>query len=91
MRHEKRHRLQLYYDILCAIEEDTFRNGDARPTRIQHYSRLSYDKMVNHFEEMEGKGMIQRAPDGLLTITDKGRKFVQQYDELITLIESVGL
>jgi len=91
LRHEKRHRLQLYYDILCAIEEDTFRNGDARPTRIQHYSRLSYDKMVNHFAEMESKGMIQHMPEGLLTITAKGRKFIEQYDELTTLIESVGL
>jgi predicted transcriptional regulator len=91
LKHEKRHRLQLYYDILRAIEEDAFLNGDARPTRIQHYSRLSYDKMVNHFAEMEGKGMIQRTPEGLLTITAKGRKFVEQYDELITLIESVGL
>ena len=91
MKHEKRHRLQLYYDILCAIEEDTFRNGDARPTRIQHYSRLSYDKMVNHFAEMESKEMIKRTSDGLLTITTKGRKFVEQYEELITLIESVGL
>lgn len=91
MRHEKRHRLQLYYDILCAIEEDTFRNGDARPTRIQHYSRLSYDKMVNHFAEMESKGMVQHTPEGLLTVTVKGRKFIEQYDELTTLIESVGL
>ena len=29
-----------------------------KPTHIQHTSRLSYDKMMNHFNELEKKGMI---------------------------------
>jgi predicted transcriptional regulator len=91
LKQEKRHKLQLYHDILCAIEEDAIRCGAARPTRIQHYSRLSYDKMMGHFGEMEEKGMIRRGSDGVVSITPKGRKFVEQYSELINLIESVGL
>jgi predicted transcriptional regulator len=82
LKQEKRHKLQLYYAILCAIEEDTTINKVARPTRIQHYSRLSYDKMMNHFIELEGKGMIQRTSNGLVSITNKGREFTKQYDEL---------
>ena len=78
--------------ILCAIEEDmAYNNEGVRPTRIQHYSRLSYDKMMNHFIELEEKGMIHRTSDGLASITSKGRKFTKQYDELINLIENVGL
>ena len=64
----------------------------ARPTRIQHYSRLSYDKMMNHFIELEEKRMISRSSSGgLVSITSKGRKFIKQYDELINLIETAGL
>lgn len=65
-------------------------NEVARPTHIQHFTRLSYDKMMNHFDELEEKGMIHRV-SGLIAITAKGRKFIEQYDQLINLIESAGL
>ncbi|MFL6321834.1 MAG: winged helix-turn-helix domain-containing protein [Nitrososphaeraceae archaeon] len=91
MKQEKRHKLQLFYAILCAIEEDVTVNRIARPTRVQHYSRLSYDKMMNHLIELEEKEMIYRTSDGLVSITSKGRRFIRQYDELINLIESAGL
>jgi predicted transcriptional regulator len=91
LKQEKRHKLQLFYAILCAIEEDVTVNRIARPTRVQHYSRLSYDKMMNHLIELEEKEMIYRTSDGLVSITSKGRRFIRQYDELINLIESAGL
>ncbi len=90
MRQEKRHKLQLFYEILCAIEEDTAHNEVARPTHVQHSTRLSYDKMMNHFDELEEKGMIHRV-SGLVAITTKGKLFIEQYDQLISLIESAGL
>jgi predicted transcriptional regulator len=80
----------LFYEILCAIEEDAIRNEVAKPTHVQHFTRLSYDKMMNHFDELEEKGMIHRV-SGLVAITAKGKKFVEQYDQLINLIESAGL
>ena len=67
-------------------------NSDsARPTHIQHYSRLSYDKMINYVDELERKGMIRRESGGLVSITNKGREFTKQYGQLINLVESVGL
>jgi predicted transcriptional regulator len=90
LKQEKRHKLQLHYEILCAIEENMLHNDAARPTRIQHSSRLSYDKMMNHFDELEGKGMIYR-DRGLISITSKGREFTNQYNDLVNLIERVGL
>lgn len=90
MRQEKRHKLQLFYEILCAIEDDTTHNEVAKPTHVQHFTRLSYDKMMNHFDELEKKGMIHRV-SGLVAITSKGKMFIEQYDQLISLIESAGL
>ena len=90
MRQEKRHKLQLFYEILCAIEEDTAHNAIAKPTHVQHFTRLSYDKMINHFDELEEKGMIHRV-SGMIAITNKGKMFIEQYDQLISLIESAGL
>ena len=96
MRQEKRHKLQLHYEILVAIEGHMSNNVEraAKPTHIQHTSRLSYDKMMNHFNELEAKGMIlyrRTNTDGLISITNKGRQFIKQYNELMILIESAGL
>ena len=91
MRQEKRHKLQLFYDIICAVEDDMINSASARPTHIQHYSRLSYDKMLNYFGELERMGMICRQSGGLISITSKGREFTKQYSQLINLVESVGL
>ena len=63
----------------------------ARPTHVQHYSRLSYDKMLNYVDELEKKDMIFRGSGGLISITNKGKEFTQQYSQLINLIESAGL
>ena len=64
LRQEKRHKLQLFYDIICAVEDNMINNESARPTHVQHYSRLSYDKMLNYVDELEKKGMIFRESDG---------------------------
>jgi len=90
LKQEKRHKLQLFYEILCAIEENMMHNEAVRPTLVQHVSRLSYDKMMNHFDELEGKRMIYRNR-GLISITSKGREFTKQYNDLVNLIERVGL
>jgi predicted transcriptional regulator len=66
-------------------------NEFARPTHVQHYSRLSYDKMLNYVDELEKKGMIFRGSRGLISVTNKGREFIQQYSQLMNLIESAGL
>jgi hypothetical protein len=36
LRQEKRHKLQLFYDIICAVEGSMVNNESARPTRVQH-------------------------------------------------------
>ena len=96
MRQEKRHKLQLFYEILVAVEGYMSNNDDkaAKPTHIQHTSRLSYDKMMNHFTELEQKDMItyrRSNTDGLISITNKGKQFIKQYNELMIVIESAGL
>jgi predicted transcriptional regulator len=72
MRQEKRHNLQLFYEILIAIE-GYMSNNDAtaaKPTHIQHNCRLSYDKMMHHIIELEHKYMIYRANStGLISLT----------------------
>ncbi len=95
MKQYKRHKLQLFHDILTAIEHDMYHTGGAnvaKPTHVQQYSRLSYDKMTLIFGDLKRKDMILRCESsGMLSITSKGRTFLKQYRELIDLIEDFGL
>jgi predicted transcriptional regulator len=70
-------KIQIYYDILNAINLKSNNGEGARPTRIQIHSNLAYDKLVRYLNELEMKEMILQ---NLLRITEKGRDFLQDYD-----------
>ena len=80
----------MFYEILYAIKGDTMHNEVSRPTHIQHFIILSCENLVKHFDELEEKEMIHRV-SGLVSVTAKGKKFIEQYDQLISLIESAGV
>jgi predicted transcriptional regulator len=65
----------------------------AKSTHIQHTSRLSYDKMTSHINQLEQKEMIYRDKQstGSITLTDKGKMFLKQYKKLLNLVDSAGL
>ncbi|MEM2760827.1 MAG: winged helix-turn-helix domain-containing protein [Nitrososphaerales archaeon] len=88
-RKERRHKLQIYYDILVAIQQETTAEGGARPTRIQHLSNMSYDKLVRYLDELVEKEMISRGET--LVLTDKAREFLRDYEKVKDLIERMGL
>ena len=60
LKQEKRHKLQLHYEILCAIDDSVITYQIVRPTNIQPICRLAYNKLINHLIYMEQKGMIHR-------------------------------
>jgi predicted transcriptional regulator len=80
----------LFYEILFAIKGDTMHNEVSRPTYVQHFIILSCENLVKHFDELEEMGMIHRV-SGLVSVTAKGKKFIEQYDQLISRMESAGV
>jgi predicted transcriptional regulator len=87
---ERRHRLQIYYEILSAIEVEMYNDGNAKPTRLGHYSNLSYDKLKKYLEELDKTDLINMQ-DGAIEITEKGRQLLRKYDKLINTMHTVGL
>lgn len=85
---DKRNRLELYYAVLDAIRMDLVDNETARPTRIQFLVGTSYDKLTTYFEELEKKKLIITEP---LTVTEKGQKFLREYDKINELTKKLGI
>jgi predicted transcriptional regulator len=83
----KRNKMEIYNDILGAIKQE-LHYGEARPTRVQSKSNLAYDKLTRYLVELESNKMITREP---LTITPRGRDFLQDYDRIKVFLEEMGV
>ena len=79
--------MEIYFDILRAIRLELY-HGEARPTRVQSKSNLAYDKLTRYLGELESRQMITRDP---LTITQRGRDFLQDYDRIKGFLEEMGV
>ena len=83
----KRNKMEIYNDILSALRQE-LNYGEARPTRIQSKSNLAYDRLTRYFSELETQEMITKDP---LTITQKGRDFLQDYDRIKEFLAEMGV
>ncbi len=54
----KENKMEIYNDILSAINLELMINVEAKPTRVQTLSNLEYDKLIRYLNELEGKKMI---------------------------------
>ena len=79
--------MEIYNDILNAIQKEA-QEGEVKPTRIQHQSNLSYDKMSRYLKELENKKMITVSP---IQITDKGKKFLNDYDKIKNFLSEMQM
>ena len=79
--------MEIFNDILNGIN-DEISSGDAKPTRVAHRANMSYDKLTRYLEELKTKQMITNSP---LSITKKGRKFLQDYDKIHDFVTQMKL
>jgi predicted transcriptional regulator len=72
-----RNKIQIYYDILNAVNLESNNGEGAKPTIVQIHSNLAYDKLAKYLSELEMNEMILQNP---LRITEKARDFLENYD-----------
>ena len=84
---ERRSKIQLYFDIVSAIVQDSQNNDSVSPTRIQFKCNTSYDKLTKYLLEMEKRNIIDREKS--LSVTDKGMQFHRDYSKINELIIDV--
>lgn len=80
----RRNKLQIFYDVLSAIKEDSQNNEKISYTRIQFKCNTSYDKLLRYIDEMNAKQLLKSGSE--IEITEKGEKFYQDYSRINELI-----
>ena len=88
MAKDRRSKIQIFFDIITAIIDDTQNNESVSPTRIQFKCNTSYDKLTKYLEEMEKKGTIQKEKS--ISVTEKGMQFHKDYSRINELINKLN-
>jgi predicted transcriptional regulator len=79
-RNNRRSKIEIIFDVLTAIRDEELDNrGVVKPTRIQHRSKISYDKMRPYIDELKNLHLITNLS---LTITEKGLRFLTDYNKI---------
>ena len=88
---KKRTRLEIIKDILLVIKNQ---NGKIKPTHILYKSNLSYSMMEEYLTELLSKQFIEEkksAKGKNYAITQKGLKFLEEYNRILDFTSSFGL
>lgn len=85
---ERRSKIQLYYDIISAIVEDSQNNDSVSPTRIQFKCNTSYDKLAKYLDEMKERQILEK--EQFIKVTEKGMKFHKDYSKINELILEIS-
>ena len=88
MAKDRRSKIQIFFDIVTAIIDDTQNNEFISPTRIQFKCNTSYDKLTKYLEEMEKKEIIQKEKS--ISVTEKGMQFHKDYSRINELINRLN-
>ena len=78
----KRHKLEIMADILQVLEKC----GGAKKTEIVYKANLNAERAKEYIDFLLNKGLI-RYNGSLYHITEKGRGFLQRFNELINYLK----
>ena len=87
----KRNKLEIIRDILIVIRN---KNGKIKPTHILYKSNLSHIMMKEYLNEMIKKGFIKEGKSTTgktYFITEKGNKYLAEYNTISNFMDSFGL
>jgi len=87
-RRERRSKLDIYFDILFAIQQEDTKEG-VKPTIIQYKSGMSYDKVMRHLKVLQEKKLISKKE--YYHITEKGHVFLSEYSMVKDFVDRMDL
>lgn len=91
MSSKRRGKLEIINDMLRSIQN---KGGKIKPTHLLYKSNLSHSKMKEYLDELMKKGMIKEETEKekkMFLITDKGHKFLLEFERIKEFSDSFGL
>ncbi len=85
----KRNRLEIIKDILKIIQE----NHQIKPTPLLRRTNISSSRFKEYYLELIKKELIKETTtkNKYVVLTEKGQKYLEKYQTIITFIDEFGL
>ena len=86
----KRNKLEIIKDILITINK----NKEIKITPLIRKTNLSTNRFKEYYEELKNKEFIKEKEKGknkIITITNKGQRYIEKYQTIIGFIEEFEL
>jgi len=83
----RRDRVEIWTDILRAVEQAKKKNEATPPSRIQTSANVPHVRFWRHIEEMEKLGLIESEP---LRATQEGDRFLAKSGSLRNILDLRG-
>lgn len=91
MNTERRTKLQIYFDVLRLVSDESKLNGDISPTRVAHKANIPYDRFRKCLQHLDKVGMICQDDHGRLAVTGKGLEYLEEYVKIEGFLKRMGL
>lgn len=89
---KKRDRLEVIFDILKIIRDN---KNSIKPTPLLRYSNLSSSSFSDYYGELAAKEFVKEIKDKkgrkVITLTDRGFKYLEKYSLILGFIDEFEL
>lgn len=91
MKPRKRGKLQICFDVLQLLCEESKLNEKPSLTRVAHRANLPYDRFRGYLDHLIQLDMVSVDSRGKVAVTDKGLVFVEEYARMSDFLRHMGL
>ncbi len=84
----RRDRLKIYGDLLAILSVES-KNEKIVISRIQQKMNVPLDRLRSYIMELQRLGLI--VDEQTLTLTEKGKEYIQEYRKVLKFINRMGL
>ncbi len=90
LRQRKRSRVEIYRDVLIALQMEESLSHRPSMTRVASKVNMPYDRFIKVLETLADIGFCSRVGKGF-KLADKGAKFLQEYSRFSDSLNKMGL
>jgi DtxR family manganese transport transcriptional regulator len=84
----RRDRLKIYADLLAVLKDEA-NNERTVLIRVQLQMNVPFDRLKRYISELKNLGLIQG--DTSLTLTEKGKQYLREYEKVLDFIKRMGI
>jgi predicted transcriptional regulator len=85
----RRDRLKIYGDLLSALRKSETNGQKVVLTHVQVQINVPFDRLKSYIKELRELGFIE--DETSFKLTEKGRKYLVEYEKIIDFMKQMGL